>query len=143
MSSYLSSLLSAFGGGRGGVGGAAEDEDFSDFEDAGSVENHQPLNKGPAVGAAAGSSKDPSVHWLSVRTTETEAAVVCEKAAADHLVKVGAETALALVSIFGGARQGKSFLMNMLAGAGDDRLFKISNSKVRWSRIDHLAGFVS
>lgn len=48
----------------------------------------------------------------------------------DHLAKLGAETALNLVSIFGGARQGKSFLMNMLSG--DDRLFKISNSKDPW-----------
>lgn len=50
----------------------------------------------------------------------------------DHLTKLGAETTLNLVSIFGGARQGKSFLMNMLAGAGDDCLFKISNSKDPW-----------
>ena len=50
----------------------------------------------------------------------------------DHLAKLGAETALNLVSIFGGARQGKSFLMNLLASAGDDRLFKISNSKDPW-----------
>lgn len=46
------------------------------------------------------------MHWLSVKTTETGATVVCEKGAADHLKKIGPEVALNLVSIFGGARQG-------------------------------------
>lgn len=117
MSSYLSSLLSAFGG-RGGNG--AVDSDDSDFEDA----ENTPLNnggpttaaKGPAAaaamgkkgaGAASGKEQEPSVHWLSVQTTETDAKVVCEKPAASHLMQVGPETALNLVSIFGGARQGK------------------------------------
>lgn len=89
MSSYLSSLLSSAFGGRKAV----DDEGDSDFEDAAGSEENRP----PA---------DPSVHWLSVQTTQTDATVVCEKGAADHLKKIGPEVALNLVSIFGGARQG-------------------------------------
>lgn len=93
MSSYLSSLLSAFGG-RGGNGGGDADGD-SDFEDATGSEENQPLNKGPAAvaggkagpkaAAAAAKSQDPSVHWLSVQTTETDAKVVVEKAAGAYV----------------------------------------------------------
>ena len=89
MSSYLSSLLSAFGG-RGGAGGNDHggEDSFNDFEDAGSEEN-TPLNtiagSGKAAAGAASKagakSQDPSVHWLSVQTTETDAKVVVEKAA--------------------------------------------------------------
>lgn len=111
MSSYLSSLLSAFGG----RGNGAVNSDDSDSEDA----ENMPLNNGgpaakvPAAamgkkGACAASKEqeEPSVHWLSVQTTETDAKVVCEKPAAAHLLQMGPETALNLVSIFGGARQG-------------------------------------
>ncbi len=132
MSSYLSSLLSnAFGT------GAAMDSSDSEGENDTAMANTSSSGNAAAAAASSGSSKNSavssssktdatSVHWLGVETDEKEVRVVCDpKAAKEVLCKV--EGPLNLISIFGAARQGKSFLMNTLAG--EDRLFRISSSQ--------------
>lgn len=133
MSSYLSSFLSsAFG-----TGAAFDSSDESDGE------NLSPVNattkpssssasstttKAVSKPTSSGDAESSSVHWLGVETDEKEVRVVCDnRAAKEVLGKCSDTTPLNLISIFGAARQGKSFLMNMLAG--EDRLFKISSSQ--------------
>lgn len=131
MSSYLTSLLSsAFGSGA-----AFDSSDESDGENCNPTTTQCPtkvnVSEPPQSGVVKRSAADSacsSVHWLSVETDEKEARVVCDqRAAKEVLSKCSDTTPLNLISIFGAARQGKSFLMNMLAG--EDRLFKISSSQ--------------
>lgn len=124
MSSYLSSFLSS----TFGMGAAFDSSDESEREST------PPTNPSPSTTTKAvskptkGDAESSSVHWLGVKTDEKEVRVVCDsRAAKEVLGRCSDTTPLNLISIFGAARQGKSFLMNMLAG--EDRLFKISSSQ--------------
>ena len=66
--------------------------------------------------------------WLSIDGADV---LAVKDAAQATLAALEPTTPVNLVSIFGAARQGKSFLMNMLAGQED--LFRISN-RATWYR---------
>lgn len=125
MSSYLSSFLSsAFG-----TGAAFDSSDESDGENQSPVNATSSSTTTKAVSKpTSGDAESSSVHWLGVETDEKEVRVVCDnRAAKEVLGKCSDTTPLNLIAICGAARQGKSFLMNMLAG--EDCLFKISSSQ--------------
>lgn len=71
-------------------------------------------------------SPQTSVKWLGMEPVGggRERLAVAPEAARDVLAPLG-DQCVNLVSVFGAARQGKSFLMNLLAGQQD--LFRISN----------------
>ncbi|CAH0513941.1 unnamed protein product [Peronospora belbahrii] len=74
------------------------------------------------------SSRPKAVKWLGMKkhtTTGTSDEMFMNTEATKQVLEPLNETLINLVSIFGAARQGKSFLMNLLADQQD--LFKISN----------------
>ncbi|CAI5746190.1 unnamed protein product [Peronospora destructor] len=74
-----------------------------------------------------GSSRPKAVKWLgmSKHAAGKSDQMFISNEAAEHVLEPLGETLINLISIFGAARQGKSFLMNLLADQQD--LFKISN----------------
>ncbi|TYZ61635.1 hypothetical protein PybrP1_007435 [[Pythium] brassicae (nom. inval.)] len=81
---------------------------------------------GGGGGASAAPANPLAVKWLGMEPAGggRERLAVAPEAARDVLGPLG-EQRVNLVSVFGAARQGKSFLMNLLAGQQD--LFRISN----------------
>jgi Guanylate-binding protein, N-terminal domain len=77
-------------------------------------------------GKNAGKSKEISSHkWISTETTPAGRVLVAHKV--NQVYENLGSSPCNLISIFGRARQGKSFLMNCLAG--EEQIFKISNEK--------------
>jgi hypothetical protein len=73
-----------------------------------------------------GKSKEISSHkWISTETTPAGRVLVAHKV--NQVYDNLGSSPCNLISIFGRARQGKSFLMNCLAG--EEQIFKISNEK--------------
>ncbi|KAH7481889.1 hypothetical protein KRP22_011148 [Phytophthora ramorum] len=77
--------------------------------------------------SAEGASKPKAVKWLgmSKHAAGKSDQMFISAEAASHVLQPLGDTPINLISIFGAARQGKSFLMNLLADQQD--LFKISN----------------
>ena len=77
-------------------------------------------------GKNANKSKEISSHkWISTETTPAGRVLVAHKV--NQVYENLGSSPCNLISIFGRARQGKSFLMNCLAG--EEQIFKISNEK--------------
>ena len=163
MSSYLSSLLSSAFGTGAAVYSDSEDEHEGSSTSTTTLQDKTNKKTGGAAAATTTSAKtkkndsydteadnQASVPWLAVEAEEEAVKITCnEQATKEVLQRIGETTPLNLISIFGAARQGKSFLMNMLAG--EDRLFKISNESkpctqgvdlsrkvVSWGKFHHL-----
>lgn len=78
------------------------------------------------IGSTRESSGEISSHkWITTETTPDGRILVAHKV--DQVYKTLGASPCNLISIFGRARQGKSFLMNCLAG--EEQIFKISNEK--------------
>lgn len=70
-------------------------------------------------------SKISSHKWITTEATSTGRTLVTHKV--DQIYQSVGASQCNLISIFGRARQGKSFLMNCLAG--EEQIFRISNDK--------------
>ena len=68
-----------------------------------------------------------SLKWISVKTSAHKSELQVNQKVKLEVFKGYEEDCFNLISIFGAARQGKSFLMNCLAGQGG--LFRISNQR--------------
>jgi hypothetical protein len=66
-----------------------------------------------------------SIRWMEIRTSDESNTVIVRNEAAESVFASFADRPVNLVSIFGAARQGKSFLLN--AVANQDDLFRVSN----------------
>lgn len=84
-------------------------------------------------------SSQTAVKWLGMEPAGggRERLAVAPEAERDVLAPLG-DALVNLVSVFGAARQGKSFLMNLLAGQQD--LFRISNLREPCTQGVDLAG---
>lgn len=71
------------------------------------------------------SGKISSYKWITTETTAEGRVLKAHDM--EHVFRTLESSPLNLISIFGRARQGKSFLMNCLAG--EEQIFKISNEK--------------
>jgi hypothetical protein len=73
------------------------------------------------------SSGGSSIKWITAKQTSRGPILSVDPAVNTHIFKPVGTSQVGIISIFGAARQGKSFLMNCLAGETD--LFQISNER--------------
>eukprot|EP00639_Heterosigma_akashiwo_P022768 CAMPEP_0206402984 /NCGR_PEP_ID=MMETSP0294-20121207/27361_1 /ASSEMBLY_ACC=CAM_ASM_000327 /TAXON_ID=39354 /ORGANISM="Heterosigma akashiwo, Strain CCMP2393" /LENGTH=180 /DNA_ID=CAMNT_0053860321 /DNA_START=18 /DNA_END=556 /DNA_ORIENTATION=+ len=88
------------------------------------------------------SSTKGAYKWIKMANSDSPIMEVDQKVADEVLTPLGPDTNLNLISIFGAARQGKSFLMNLLSG--QENIFQISNNQDPCTQgIDISGNFVS